>query len=90
MLNAAYGMLAILPVAFWTAGVRGGVTTTQSRLRQTTESVRSTIDADAQVRGAANGELAAIIERFRVRRAQRHREQRELKAWLEITREPLW
>jgi hypothetical protein len=54
------------------------------------ESASSTIDSDAQVRRAANGELATIIKRLRAKWAQRRCEQREFKAWLAITAKPLW
>jgi hypothetical protein len=54
------------------------------------ESASSTMDPDALLRGAANGELATMIKRLRVKWAQRRREQREFKAWLEITAKPLW
>jgi hypothetical protein len=90
MLNAAYGMLAMLPVAFWVGRVRDGVAMTASWPSPVVESVSSTIDSDAQVRRAANGELATMITRLRAKRAQRRREQREFKAWLAITAEPLW
>jgi hypothetical protein len=39
---------------------------------------------------SSTGELAAIIDRWRAKREQRRREQKEFKAWLEITRSPLW
>jgi hypothetical protein len=54
------------------------------------ESASSTIDTDAQVRRAANGELTTMIQRLRAKRAQKRREQKEFKAWLEITAKPLW
>jgi hypothetical protein len=90
MLNAAYGMLAILPVAFWVGRVRDGVAMSASWPSPIAESASSTIGPDAQVRRAANGERATMINRLRVKRAQRRREQREFKAWLEITAKPLW
>ena len=90
MLNAAYGMLAMLPVAFWAGRVRDGVAMAASRPSSIAESASSTIDPDAQVRRAANGELATMIRRLRAKRAQRRREQREFKVWLQITAKPLW
>jgi len=90
MLNAAYGMLALLPVAFWVGRVRDGVAMSASWPSPVAESVSSTIDPDAPGRRAANGELATMITRLRAKRAQRLREQREFKVWLEITAKPLW
>jgi hypothetical protein len=90
MLNAAYGMLAMLPVAFLAGRVRDGVAMTASWPGQISESASSTADPDAKGRRAANGELANLIKRVRAARAQRRREQREFKAWLEITAKPLW
>jgi hypothetical protein len=54
------------------------------------ESASSTIDTDAQVRRAGNGEFTTMIQRLRAKRAQKRREQKEFKAWLEITAIPLW
>jgi hypothetical protein len=90
MLNAAYGMLVMLPVAVWVGRVRDGVAMTASCPRLIAESASSTIDPDAQVRRAADGEPATVIRRLSAKREQRHREQREFKAWLEITAKPLW
>jgi hypothetical protein len=90
MLNAAYGMLALLPVAFWAGRVRDGVAMTASSPSPIAESVSSTIDPGAQVRRAVDGEPATLITRLRAKRAQRRREQREFKVWLAITAEPLW
>jgi hypothetical protein len=90
MMNAAYGMLALLPVAFWAGRVRDGVAVTASRGSLIAESASSTIDPGAQVGHAANGELATMIIRLRAKRAQRRCEQREFKAWLAITAKPLW
>jgi len=39
---------------------------------------------------SASGELATMIKRLRAKWVQRRREQREFKAWLEITAKPLW
>ena len=78
MLSAAYGMLAIVPVVFGFRLVRDGVATTASRPSPIAES------------RSASGELATIIKRLRAKWAQRRREQREFKAWLEITAKPLW
>jgi hypothetical protein len=55
-----------------------------------TESASRTIDTDAQVGRAGNGELATVIQRLRAKRAQKRRAQREFKAWLQITANPLW
>jgi len=90
MLNAAYGMLAMLPAAFWVGRVRDGVAMTASWPSPIAESASSTIDPDAQVRRATNGEPATMIRRLRAKREQRLREQWEFKAWLEITATPLW
>ena len=90
MLDAAYGMLAMLPVALWVGRARDGVAMTASWPSPIAESASSTIDPDAQVRRAANGELATMVNRLRAKRAQRRREQREFKAWLQITSKPLW
>jgi hypothetical protein len=90
MLNAAYGMLAMLPLVFWVSRVPDGVAMISSCPGPTAESATSTIDHDAQVRRTANGELPTLIKRLRAARAQRCREQREFKAWLEITANPLW
>jgi hypothetical protein len=54
------------------------------------ESASGIVDSDAPIRRTANSELAMVIRRFRIKRAQRHREQREFKAWLEVTAKPLW
>ena len=86
MLNAAYGMLAMLPVTFWVAGYA----MTASWPSPIAESASRTIDTDAQVRRAGNGELATMIQRLRAKRAQKRREQREFRAWLQITANPLW
>ena len=88
MLNAAYGMLGILPVAFWVGRVRDGVAMTASWLSPIAESASPPIDTDAQVRRAGNGELATMIQRLRAKRAQKRREQAEFKAWLQITANP--
>jgi len=90
MLNAAYGMLAVLPVAFWVGRARGGVAMAASRPSPTAESASGTLDSDAQLRRAANGERATIIKRSRARWAQRRCEHKEFKAWLQITAKPLW
>ena len=90
MLNAAYGMLAMLPVAFWVGRVRNGVAMTASRLGRITESASRTVDTDAQTQRDGNGELATMVQRLRARRAQKRHEQKELKAWLQITANPLW
>jgi hypothetical protein len=90
MLNAAYGTLAMLPVAFLSLRLRDGVAMTASGPNPIAESASSTIDPDSQVRHAADGKLATVIKRLRAKRAQRRREQREFKAWLEITARPLW
>jgi hypothetical protein len=90
MLNAAYEMVALLPVAFWVGRVRDGVAMTASSPGPIAESSSSTINPVARGRRAGNGELATLIKRFRVARAQRRSEQREFKAWLEITAKPLW
>jgi hypothetical protein len=89
MLNAAYGILAMLPLAFWVGRVRDGVALTAGRPSTTTESASSTTDPDAQVRRAANGEPATMIRRLRAKRAQSRCEQMEFKAWLAITAKPL-
>jgi hypothetical protein len=90
MLNAAYGMLAMLPVAFWVGRVRDGVATTASWPSPIAESAGRTIDTDAQVRRAGNGELATMIQRLRAKRGQKRRAQKEYKAWLQITANRLW
>jgi hypothetical protein len=54
------------------------------------ESASSTIDTDAQVQRAGKGELATMIQRLRAKRAQKRREQREFKVWLQITANPPW
>jgi hypothetical protein len=87
MLNATYGLPAMLPfAALWVAGQ----VMTAGRPSPIGESTSSTTDPDAQVRRVANGGLAAVIKRLRARREQRLTEQREFKAWLQITAEPLW
>jgi hypothetical protein len=78
MLSAAYGMLAIVPVVFGFRLVRDGVGTTARRSSPITESP------------STSGELATLIKRLRAKWAQRRREQREFRAWLEITAKPLW
>jgi hypothetical protein len=90
MLNAAYGMLAMLPVAFWVGRVRDGVATNASWPSPVAETASNAIDPEAQVRRAATGEPATMITRLRAKRAQRRCEQREFKAWLAITAQPLW
>ena len=49
MLNAAYGMLAMLPAAFLSLGLRDGIVMT--------ESSSSTVDPEAQLRPAADCKL---------------------------------
>ena len=90
MLNAACGMLALLPVAFWVGRTRDGVAMTASWPGPAAESPSSTIDPDAQVPRAANGELVTMVKRLRVKRAQKRCEHKEFKAWLQITAKPLW
>ena len=90
MLNAAYGMLAMVPVVFGVAGYAMGVAMTASWPSPIAESASRTIDTDAQVRRVGNGELATMIQRLRAKRAQKRREQRAFKAWLQITANPLW
>jgi hypothetical protein len=53
------------------------------------ESSRSAVDPDVQTRREGNGQLATTITKLRAKREQRRREQREFKAWLEITAKPL-
>ncbi|MGB9305309.1 MAG: hypothetical protein WCB92_16990 [Mycobacterium sp.] len=53
------------------------------------ESSRGAVDSDVQARCAGNGRLAMTIIKWRAKREQRRREQREFKAWLEITAHPL-
>jgi hypothetical protein len=69
--------------------VRDGVEMTAGRSSPIAKSACSTMDPDAQVRRAANGALATIIKRLRAKREERRREQREFKAWLQITATPL-
>ena len=90
MLNAAYGMLAMLPLASLVARVRDGDAMTASRPSRVVQSASSTIDPDVKVRHAADDEVATMIQRLRAKRAQRRREQREFKVWLQITAKPLW
>ncbi len=90
MLNAAYGMLAMLPVTFRAAGYAMASPMTTSWSGPIAESATRTIDTDSQVRRAGNGELATMIQGLRAKRAQKRREQREFKAWLQITANPLW
>lgn len=66
--------------------VRDGVTMTASWTGPAAESTSRTIDTDAQVRRTGTGELAAMIQRLRAKRMVKRREQREFKAWLQITR----
>jgi hypothetical protein len=54
------------------------------------ESASRIIDTDEQVRRTGNGELATMIPRLRHKRAQKRGEQREFKAWLQITANTLW
>jgi hypothetical protein len=53
------------------------------------ESSRSGVDPDVQARRAGNGWLAMTITKWRAKRDQRRREQREFRAWLEMTAKPL-
>ena len=78
VLSAAYGILAMVPVALGFRWVRDGAAMTAKRPGPIAES------------HSASGELATMIKRLRARREQRRREQREFKAWLEITAKPLW
>ena len=89
MLNAAYEMLALLPVRFYVAGYAMGLAITASWLSPIAESASRTIDTDPQVRRTGNGELATMIQRLRAKRAQKRRERAEFKAWLQITANPL-
>ena len=90
MLNTAYGMLAMLPLALWVGRVRDGAAMTASQPSPTVESASSTTGPNAQIRRATNDEPATMLNRLRAKRAQRRREQREFKAWLQITANPLW
>jgi hypothetical protein len=90
MLNAAYGMVALLPVAFWVGRLRDGVAIAAGRPSTTAESSCSTLDPDAQGQRAFNGKLATMANRLRARRARKRREHKEFKAWLQITATPLW
>ncbi|WP_142245710.1 hypothetical protein [Mycobacterium sp. IS-836] len=49
-----------------------------------------TVDTDARVRRAGNGERVTMIQRLRAKRAQKRRTQMEFKVWLQITADPLW
>jgi hypothetical protein len=90
IVNGAYEMLAMAPVAVWVGRMRAGVPMTIDAHYLIAESARSTIRADAQVRRSANDQQATLITRLRALRAQRSCEQREFRAWLQMTREPLW
>jgi hypothetical protein len=90
MLSLAFGVMALLSVAVWVGRVRDDVAMTARWPIPIAESASSAIDPDAQVGRVANGELATMTKRLRVKWAQRRREQREFKAWLEITAKPLW
>lgn len=70
--------------------VRNGVAMTASWLSLIADSARQTIDTDAQVRRARSGQLAATIQRLSAKRAQKRHEQREFRAWLQITADPPW
>jgi hypothetical protein len=89
-MNTAYGMLAMLPLAFCVGRVRDGVATTASVPSPIAESASSTIDPDVLVRSESNGAPATTLERLRAKLAQRRREHKEFKAWLGITAKPLW
>jgi hypothetical protein len=90
MLNAAYGMVALSPVAFWVGRARDGVAMAAGRPGSTAESSSGTINPDVQGRRAADGKLAPIAKRLRARRARKRCELREFKARLQITAKPLW
>jgi hypothetical protein len=90
MLNAAYGMLAMLPAAFWAGRVRDGVAMTAGRPSPTVESLSGTINPDSLGRRAASGKLATMVKRLHARRARKRREHKEFKVWLQITAKPLW
>jgi hypothetical protein len=89
MLNAAYGMLAMLPVAFGVGRIRNGVAMATGWPSPAAESASSTIDPDAQLLRAANGELATMVKRLSAQRARKRLEHQEFKAWLQITAKPL-
>jgi len=80
MLNAAYVMLAMLPLAFLSLRVGDGVA-----MPPTPPGA-----IDEPLRREANGRLATIMNAMRARRAQKRRELMEFRAWLKITAEPLW
>lgn len=88
MVNAGYAMLAVLPLAFLCLRIGDGVVMPLSQSAPIDESASSIIDSDAQVRRNADGRLATIARRMRAKRAQRRRELKEFKAWLEITANP--
>ena len=88
MLNAAYGMLAILPLASWVGRVRDGVALTPRWRGLIAESATSTIDPDAHIRRPASSEAATMAKRLRAKREQKRREHEEFKAWLQITAKP--
>jgi hypothetical protein len=90
MLSAAYGVMALLPVAFWVGRVRDGVAMTEHWPSPIAESAGNAIDPDVQVGRATDGERATITKRLLAKWAERRREQREFKVWLEITAKPLW
>lgn len=81
MLIPAYETLAILPLAFLC--LRAG-----RPPKPIDESASSIIDSDAQAGRNTDGRLATIIERMHAKRAQRRRELKEFRAWLEITANP--
>jgi hypothetical protein len=54
------------------------------------ESASRTIDTDTQLRRVREGGFATITHRLRARRAQKRYAKKELKAWLQITANPLW
>jgi hypothetical protein len=90
MLLAAYGMVVLMPVAFWVGRARDGVAMAAGRPSSTAESSSGTINPDAEGRCAANGKLATMAKRLRARRARKRREHKEFRAWLQITAKPIW
>jgi hypothetical protein len=89
MLDAAYGMLAMLPLALSITRVPDGVAATAGRHSPTDEPESSTIDLDARSAYRAKSRFATLVTHLRARRAQKRRELKEFRAWLAITREPL-
>jgi hypothetical protein len=63
---------------------------TASRPSPITQSASNIAYSGVQIQRTAESELATMMKRFLIKRAQRRCEEKEFRAWLAITAKPLW